>query len=287
LTATDSHGEEVSRPGARKTEIAVQPFPRIIMSKMKLTVLGSGTSMGVPTLACHCAVCESADPHDKRTRPSLLLEFGGHTVVIDTTPDFRSQAMRVGLEHLDAVLYTHGHADHILGLDDIRPYNSKQHTLIPIYGAKEMLATLRRQFSYIFNPEPTVSSLPMVQVHEVNGPIDLFGVNFVPIRAFHGPLPVLGYRFGKAAYLTDFSAVPESSKQLLYGLDHFILDALRYEPHPMHSNVPQSLALVAELKPAHAWFTHICHDLGHAETNAKLPPNVRLAYDGLQLDVEV
>jgi phosphoribosyl 1,2-cyclic phosphate phosphodiesterase len=257
------------------------------MPKLQLTVLGSGTSMGVPTLACHCAVCESADPHDKRMRPSLLLEFDGHAVVIDTTPDFRAQAMRKGLERLDAVLYTHGHADHILGLDDIRPYNAKQRTLIPIYGAKETLGTLRRQFSYIFDPAPTVSSLPMVQVHEVDGPIDLFGVKFVPIRAFHGPLPVLGYRFGKAAYLTDFSVVPEDSKQLLHGLDHFILDALRYEPHPMHSNVEQSLALVAELEPAHAWFTHICHDLGHAETNAKLPPNVRLAYDGLQLDVEV
>jgi phosphoribosyl 1,2-cyclic phosphate phosphodiesterase len=257
------------------------------MSKLKLTVLGSGTSMGVPTLGCHCAVCESTDPHDKRMRPSVLLEFNSHAVVIDTTPDFRSQAMRVGLERLDAVLYTHGHADHILGLDDIRPFNSKQSTIIPLYGSKEMFAILRRQFSYIFDPAPTVSSLPMVEIRDVKGPVDLFGTEFVPVRAFHGPLPVLGYRFGNAAYLTDFSAVPESSKELLYGLDHFILDALRYEPHPMHSNVEQSLALVAQLKPAHAWFTHICHDLGHAQTNAKLPRNVRLAYDGLQLDVEV
>jgi len=256
------------------------------MPKLKLTVLGSGTSMGVPTLGCHCAVCQSADPHDKRMRPSVLLEYDGRCVVIDTTPDFRSQALRVRLDRLDAVLYTHGHADHVMGLDDVRPFNSKQKVLVPIYGSRETLATLRRQFSYIFDPLPTASSLPQVEVHEIRGPIDLFGVKFVPIRAFHGPHPVLGYRFGRAAYLTDFSVVPEASKELLRGLDDFILDALRYEPHPMHSNVQQSLELVGELEPARAWFTHICHDLGHAATNAKLPEHVRLAYDGLQFEVE-
>jgi len=242
--------------------------------------------MGVPTLGCHCPVCQSTDPHDKRTRPSILLQYAGRCVVIDTTPDFRTQALRVGLDRLDAVLYTHGHADHILGLDDIRPFNGRQRSLIPIYGSGPTLATLRRQFSYIFDPSPTISSLPQIQVHELDGAIDLFGVTFTPIHAFHGPMPVLGYRFGNSAYLTDFSAVPEDSKKLLRGLDHFILDALRYQAHPMHSNVEQSLALVDELKPAHAWFTHICHDLGHAATNAKLPENVRLAYDGLELEVE-
>lgn len=243
--------------------------------------------MGVPTLGCHCAVCTSSDPHDKRTRPSVLVEYDGRCVVIDTTPDFRTQALQVKLDRLDAVLYTHGHADHILGLDDIRPFNSKQRSLVPIYGSTTTLTTLRRQFSYIFDPLPTVSSLPMIQVNELDGPVDLFGLTFTPIPAFHGPMPVLGYRFGRAAYLTDFSVVPESSKELLRGLDHFILDALRYHPHPMHSNVEQSLALVNELKPGHAWFTHICHDLGHETTNGKLPDNVRLAYDGLQLEVEV
>ena len=240
--------------------------------------------MGVPTLACHCPVCESHDPKDNRMRPSVLLEYGGRTVVIDTTPDFRSQALRIKLERLDAVLYTHGHADHILGLDDVRPYNAKQHSTVPIFGSPETLATLRRQFSYIFDPAPTVSSLPQIQLREVDGPFDLFGAHVVPIRAFHGPHPVLGYRIGTVAYLTDFSFVPDESKTLLRRLDHFILDALRYEPHPMHSNVTQSLALVDELKPKHAWFTHICHDLGHKETNAKLPAHVRLAYDGLKFE---
>ena len=243
--------------------------------------------MGVPTLACHCAVCESADPLDKRTRPSILLSYGGHNVVIDTTPDFRFQAMRARLDRLDAVIYTHGHADHILGLDDIRPYNLKQKCVVPLYAAPETLATLRRQFSYIFDTGPTESSVPGVELHDIDGPFSLFGTEFFPVPAHHGPQMVLGFRFGKAAYLTDFSRVPEASKDLLRGLDDFILDALRYVPHPMHSNVDQSLALIEELKPRRAWFTHICHDLGHAATNARLPENVRLSYDGLQFPVEL
>ena len=252
---------------------------------MQLTVLGSGTSMGVPTLGCHCAVCESTDPLNKRTRPSILLEHEGRAIVIDTTPDFRTQAMRVKMERLDAVVYTHAHADHILGLDDIRPFNLKQKRAIPIYGSSETLVTLQRQFSYIFDERPTASSLPQVELHAITGPFEAAGVRMTPIPAMHGPQAVLGFRFGRAAYLTDFSHVPEPSKEILRGLDDFVLDALRHTPHPMHSNVQQSLALVAELKPKRAWFTHICHDLSHAETDAQLPPHVRLAYDGLKFEV--
>ena len=277
-----------SPPSARKFNLTGCEFlfknGSCALRPLRVTVLGSGTSMGVPTLGCHCAVCRSSDAHDQRTRPSLLVEFDGHSVVIDTTPDFRSQALRAHLERLDAVLFTHGHADHIMGLDDIRPYNMKQGGAVPIYASPETLAVLKRTFAYIFDDAPSESSLPGVTLHPITGNFLLFGVEVVPIRAQHGPNSVLGFRIGGVAYLTDFSALPEASKELLHDLDHFILDALRYTPHPMHSNVEQSLSLVKELKPRHAWFTHICHDLAHKETNARLPENVRLSYDGLVLE---
>jgi phosphoribosyl 1,2-cyclic phosphate phosphodiesterase len=243
--------------------------------------------MGVPTIACPCAVCHSTDPHDHRTRPSLLIEYDNRHIVVDTTPDFRAQALAAHLTRLDAVLFTHAHADHVMGLDDIRPFNLKQHCSVPIYASPETLGTLQRIFAYIFDPAPVESSLPQVELHPINPldqPFDLFGQKIIPIPALHGPNPVLGFRFGNLAYLTDFSTLPDFSKPLLQNLDHFILDALRDTPHPMHSSVSQSLALVAELKPRHAWFTHICHDLAHEATNQRLPENVRLSYDGLVLE---
>lgn len=256
-------------------------------TRLQVLVLGSGTSMGVPTLACPCEVCRSTDPHDKRTRPSVLLAYNGRNVVVDTTPDFRQQALCAGLERLDSVLLTHAHADHILGLDDIRPFNAKQKAPVSIYASVETLQILRRTFAYIFEPQSTESSIPQVQLHTLNGAFYLFGAKIIPIPVLHGPLTVHGFRIGKFAYVTDFSSIPSSSMELLRGLDHLILDALRYTPHPMHSTVEQSLSLVRELKPRHAWFTHICHDLGHEATNRRLPQDVRLAYDGLEFEVSL
>src|SRR5712664_529592 len=258
---------------------------------IKVTVLGSGTSMGVPSLACHCRVCTSKDPHDNRLRPSLLLSRIGENVVIDTTPDFRQQALRVGLDRLDAILLTHAHADHILGFDDIRPFNIRQKSSLPVYGTEETFRVLRRAFAYVFDDAPTQSTVPSVDLNVINGPFELMGVQIIPVPLLHGDLEVLGFRFGRAAYLTDFSSLPQSSAALLEDLDDLVLDALRDIPHPMHQTVEQALALIEKLKPRRAWFTHIAHDLPHAETNDRLRKlglrHVQLAYDGLQFDVRV
>jgi riboflavin kinase/FMN adenylyltransferase len=258
---------------------------------LKVTVLGSGTSMGVPTLGCRCRVCSSKDPHDNRLRPSLLLSRNGQNVVIDTTPDFRQQALRAGIDRLDAVLLTHGHADHILGFDDIRPYNLRQRAAISVFGNEETFQILRRAFAYVFDDKPTLSTVPSVTLRLVNEPFELLGIPFLPVPLKHGDMTVLGFRFGSGAYLTDFSSVPDSSLALLQGLDHLVIDALRDTPHPMHQTVEQALALIQQLNPRHAWFTHIAHDLPHAETNERLRrlgfPNVQLAYDGLTFEVGV
>jgi riboflavin kinase/FMN adenylyltransferase len=247
--------------------------------------------MGVPSLACHCKVCTSADPHDNRLRPSILLSHGEQNVVIDTTPDFRQQALRAKIERLDAVLLTHGHADHILGFDDIRPYNIRQNMAMPVYGNLETFEILRRAFAYVFDGRPVVSAVPSVTLHVVDGPFSLMGVEFIPVPLQHGELEVLGFRFGRGAYLTDFGSLPDSSLALLEDLDVLIIDALRDIPHPMHQTVEQALALIKRLKPKQAWFTHIAHDLPHAETNERLRKlglaNVALAYDGLQFEVGV
>jgi phosphoribosyl 1,2-cyclic phosphate phosphodiesterase len=257
------------------------------MGDLTITVLGSGTSVGVPTIGCDCRVCRSDDPRDQRLRPSVLISFDDHNVLIDSGPDFRQQALRERIRRVDAILFTHSHADHIMGLDDVRPFNFHQRDPIPIYGSEQTIANIRNAFRYVFETGYTQSSLPKIVPHCLNGgPVSLFGLDFTPVPLKHGDGESHGYRFGKAAYLTDHSEIPESSLPLLEGLDVLFLDALRYKPHPTHSTVDRSLAYVELLKPKRTFFTHICHDLGHERAESLLPSHVRLAYDGLRIEVE-
>ena len=255
--------------------------------KAVLTVLGSGTSTGVPTIGCNCPVCTSSDPRDNRTRPSILVQYDGRSVLIDTTPDFRQQALREGIQSIDAVLYTHHHADHILGLDDLRPISFRSPEKIPLYAHRDTCSTLRAVFSYIFNANYKFGGIARVELHELAGPLPLFGVTFEPVVVLHGDLEIYGYKLGKTAYLTDFSEIPDQSLEKLQDLDVLFLDALRRVPHPTHSTLDNSLRIVNLLKPRQAFFTHISHDLPHQATNESLPAHVRLAHDGLRIHFEI
>jgi phosphoribosyl 1,2-cyclic phosphate phosphodiesterase len=251
---------------------------------MTLRFLGTGTSTGVPIINCRCSVCTSSDPHDNRTRPSIALEYDGRVAVIDTTPDFRAQALRERLTRLDAVIYTHHHVDHILGLDDTRVFYFRQQVPIPIYADARCMETIQRTFAYIFEGNYRFGGVGKLDPHLIEGPFELWGLNFIPVPVLHGDLPILGFRFRDTAYITDVSEIPESSLPLLEGLDTLILDALRLKPHPTHLSLAQAVAMVDHLKPRRAFFTHIAHELGHEQTNSTLPEHVKLAYDGLQVE---
>jgi len=259
-----------------------------------LVFLGTGTSMGVPTLGCGCAVCTSADPHDQRLRPSVALrwtdrEAGERVVVIDTGPDFRQQALKARLARVDAVFYTHGHADHVLGMDDLRPYSfaafRRHGEPLPIYADAETTAVLQRVFDYTLSPHATYPTRAKVQLLPLAAHNLVYGVDFVHVPLLHGEMEISGFRFGDAAYLTDVSAIPESSFEPLEGANLLVLSALRHEPHPSHATVEQALQWAGRIGARHTWLTHIAHDLGHEATNRTLPEGVRLAYDGLSVPV--
>ncbi|MGA3263378.1 MAG: MBL fold metallo-hydrolase [Terracidiphilus sp.] len=260
-----------------------------------LAFLGTGTSMGVPTLGCGCAVCASEDAHDRRLRPSVLVRWnetgqGGRerAVVIDTGPDFREQALRAGLKRVDAVFYTHSHADHILGLDDLRPLSFaavREGGPIPLYASPETAALLERMFEYTFSAQATYPTRARVELQPLGERTAVHGVEFLRVPVQHGEMEIAGFRFGSAAYLTDVSAIPEESFALLEGLDHLVLSALRHQPHPSHATVEQALGWARRIGAKQTWLTHIAHELGHEVTNRALPAGVALSYDGLTVPV--
>ncbi|HXG88595.1 MAG TPA: MBL fold metallo-hydrolase [Vicinamibacterales bacterium] len=259
------------------------------MSPAKVTFLGTGTSHGVPMIGCGCATCHSTDPRDRRLRPSIYIDIAaGPALLVDTATDLRQQALTHRLSRLDAILFTHSHADHVMGFDEVRRFNMMQGGAIPAYADARTSADLRRMFDYVFTPpDQKGGGVPQIELKTIDGPFTVAGVAVRPVPVLHGQRPILGFRFGALAYLTDCNHIPDQSLAMLDGLDVLVLDALRHRAHPTHFNVEQALAVVARVQPRQTYFTHICHDLPHVATNATLPPGVALAYDGLVLDVEV
>lgn len=289
---------------------------------MNILVLGSGTSHGVPMIGCRCEVCTSTDPHNIRFRPSILVRHAGRAILVDTTPELRLQALTFDVRSIDAVLYTHTHADHIMGLDDLRRFNDLSGREMPVYGDDETLTDIRRIFPYIFKETQPGGGKPRLTLHPVERNFTLFGLRIRSFYVLHGRLPVLAYRFDSSpvddeggpsqsaqvvggesadlgltlrdaartpvqsrgrsiAYVTDVSAIPPDSLELLRGLDVLVLDAVRFEPHATHFGLYQALDVIAEVKPTQAYLTHLSHHFDHEKVNAQLPAGVELAYDGL------
>lgn len=252
--------------------------------------------MGVPTVGCGCAVCTSADPRDRRLRPSVMVRWSNsegreRTVVIDTGPDFREQALRARMTHLDAVFYTHAHADHILGMDDLRPLSfavqRESGETIPLYAAPETAEVLERIYEYTFSPDATYPTRARVRLEPLDERTRVHGVEFLRIPVRHGAMPISGFRFGNAAYLTDVSEIPDASFRLLEGVDVLVVSALRHKPHPSHATVEQAVGWAEQIGARQTWLTHIAHDLGHEATNRNLPGNIRMSYDGLSVPVQL
>jgi phosphoribosyl 1,2-cyclic phosphate phosphodiesterase len=259
------------------------------LNSARVTILGSGTSHGVPMIGCTCDTCRSTDLRDRRLRPSIHLALAnGASILVDTSTDLRQQALSTGLTRVDAILFTHSHADHILGLDEVRRFNMLQRAAIPAYADARTSADLRRSFHYIFDPpEERGGGVPQIELRPIDGRFQVAGLDVQPVPLMHGTRPILGFRFGAFAYLTDCNAIPAASWALLEGLDVLVLDALRHRAHPTHFTVAEALSVVERLGPRQTYLTHMCHDLPHEATNRALPSGVELAYDGLAFDAPI
>lgn len=251
---------------------------------MKFTILGSGTSTGIPMVGCNCRVCSSTDPKDKRTRTSLLVENEGRYILVDTSPDLRTQAIRQNIPFIDAVLFTHAHADHIHGIDDLRGFHFVHKSIIPCYASQETLVDIDSKFSYIFTGHSDYGYHQLLQPHAVENQFQLFGLTVTPIPLMHGTMPATGFRFDDFAYLTDCSSIPDESIPLLAGLDTLVIDALRHTPHPHHFNIAGAILASRKVGANRTFLTHLTHEISHAE-EASLPERIFFAYDGLSLEL--
>jgi phosphoribosyl 1,2-cyclic phosphate phosphodiesterase len=257
---------------------------------LTVTFLGTGTSQGVPMIGCHCAVCSSADPRDRRTRSSIHVATPECAWVVDTGPDFRAQCLRERIERIEAVVYTHSHTDHVMGFDDLRPFCNDGRRL-PVHASAETMADLKRIFQFAFTRLSDVPGYVKPLPHLIDGPFTLGSTVLTPLPLQHGAAHVNGYLFEEggrklAAYLSDCKVVPDAVIERIRGVGTLIIDALRHRDHPTHLTIGEALAVAARVEPGATWFTHICHDLGHAETEAALPAGTRIAYDGLKLEIQ-
>ncbi len=251
---------------------------------LKITILGSGTSTGIPVIGCQCPVCRSSHPYNQRTRCSLLISSGPYNILIDTSTDLRQQALREDIRRVDAVFYTHGHADHLHGIDDLRAFNITRKTPIPIYASKETLEHINHSFGYIFEHKEHTTFIPKLRLNPMPERVKIGTIEMIAVPLQHGCGKSTGYRCGPVAYLTDCNAIPERSLDLLQGLDLLILDGLRYKPHQTHFNIPQAIEMAQRIGAKRTLLTHLSHDIEHLQVNAQLPQGIELAHDGQTLD---
>jgi len=261
------------------------------MAELAITFLGTGTSVGVPVIGCDCAVCQSVDPRDKRLRTSALVETAEASFVFDTPPDFRTQCLRQGIHHLDAVVYTHAHSDHVLGFDDLRRFCEMEDRGMPIYATPSTMASLKRVFDYAFNAEQIFKTYVRPEPVEFHGPFQLGNTKLVPVSLPHGRMITTGFvlwRHGKKllAYYTDCHDVPAEAEQAAFGAEVLVLDALRWQYHSTHLTIEAATDIAHRIQARRTFFVHMCHEAGHAETESKLPENIRLAYDGLRVVID-